>query len=176
MLSVGKTREGRFLILFVVQIAAWFALLLYHEITSASPRVIPIALAVAQGMGPIFIVVTGTTVVIIEGSEMLSERYTQRRYQEGLLEGEKKGVKRNAGSGRRGTNAGRPLWRPENLSTNPRRPNASYLEKSCSAIRRNEGGLCLTSLLSCFVLETVPRPRLALGSSENRRTQRVSPI
>ena len=59
MLSVGKTREGRFLILFVVQIAAWFALLLYHEITSASPGVIPTALAVAQGMGPIFIVVTG---------------------------------------------------------------------------------------------------------------------
>ena len=49
-------------------------------------------IAIGQGMAPLVVVVTATTVVILEGSTMLAERYLQRRYEEGQAKGRAEGM------------------------------------------------------------------------------------
>ena len=88
MLIVGKTREGKFLLLFVIQIASYLGLLVYHTFFKANMGILAGILNVVQDMAPAVIVTVSSTIVIVEGGEMLAERYLRRRYSEGKHEGQ----------------------------------------------------------------------------------------
>ena len=88
MLEVGKTREGRFLIVFLLQFLTFSAFLAYHEVTAIPTDAITTMLAILMGMAPLGFVSAVNTVVTVEGIEMLVERYLRRRYEAGLKEGE----------------------------------------------------------------------------------------
>ncbi len=96
MLEVGKTREGRFLIVFLIQFLTFSGFLAYHEVTAIPTDAITAMLAILMGMAPLGFVGAVNTVVAVEGVEMLAERYLRRRYEagkaEGLKEGEERGV------------------------------------------------------------------------------------
>ena len=83
-ISVGKGRETWYLGLFVVQSLLCLSFLIWYEIfDQANDGKVGTFLAIIQGMGPIVIAVAAETLVLIEGIEMLAERYLRRRYQEG---------------------------------------------------------------------------------------------
>ena len=88
MLEVGKTREGRFLIVFLLQFLTFSAFLAYHEVTGVPTDAITAMLAILMGMAPLGFVGAVNTVVAVEGVEMLAERYLRKRYEAGLKEGE----------------------------------------------------------------------------------------
>ena len=88
MLEVGKTREGRFLIVFLLQFLTFSAFLAYHEVTAIPTDAITTMLTILMGMAPLGFVSAVNTVVAVEGVEMLVERYLRRRYEAGLKEGE----------------------------------------------------------------------------------------
>ena len=90
MLEVGKTREGRFLIVFLLQFLTFSAFLAYHEVTAIPTDAITTMLTILMGMAPLGFVSAVNTVVAVEGVEMLAERYLRRRYEAGLKEGRKK--------------------------------------------------------------------------------------
>jgi hypothetical protein len=96
MLEVGKTREGRFLIVFLLQFLTFSAFLAYHEVTAIPTDAITTMLTILMGMAPLGFVSAVNTVVAVEGVEMLAERYLRKRYEagkaEGLKEGEERGV------------------------------------------------------------------------------------
>jgi flagellar biosynthesis/type III secretory pathway protein FliH len=48
---------------------------------------------VIDGLAPIIVFVTASTVLIQEGGEMLAERYLKRRHAEGKAEGKEEGKK-----------------------------------------------------------------------------------
>ena len=91
MLEVGKTREGRFLIVFLLQFLTFSAFLAYHEVTAIPTDAITTMLAILMGMAPLGFVSAVNTVVAVEGVEMLAERYLRKRYEAGLKEGAEKG-------------------------------------------------------------------------------------
>ena len=96
MLEVGKTREGRFLIVFLLQFLTFSAFLAYHEVTAIPTDAITTMLTILMGMAPLGFVSAVNTVVAVEGVEMLAEKYLRKRYEagkaEGLKEGEERGV------------------------------------------------------------------------------------
>ena len=96
MIEVGKTREGRFLFVFLLQFLTFSGFLAYHEVTGVPTDAITTMLAILMGMAPLGFVSAVNTVVAVEGVEMLVERYLRRRYEagkaEGLKEGEERGV------------------------------------------------------------------------------------
>ena len=91
MIEVGKTREGRFLIIFLIQYLTFSGFLAYHEVTAIPTDAITTMLAILLGMASLGFLSALNTVVFVEGSEMLVEKYLRRRYQAGLKEGEEKG-------------------------------------------------------------------------------------
>ena len=95
MIEVGKTREGKFLIVFLLQFLTFSGFLAYHEVTAVPTDAITTMLAILLGMAPLSFLSATNTIVAVEGGEMLAERYLRRRYQagkaEGLKEGEEKG-------------------------------------------------------------------------------------
>ncbi len=91
MLEVGKTREGRFLIVFLLQFLTFSAFLAYHEVTAIPTDAITTMLTILMGMAPLAFVSAANTVVAVEGVEMLAERYLRKRYEAGLKAGEEKG-------------------------------------------------------------------------------------
>ena len=91
MLEVGKTREGRFLIVFLLQFLTFSAFLAYHEVTAIPTDAITTMLTILMGMAPLGFVSAVNTVVAVEGVEMLVERYLRRRYEAGLKAGEERG-------------------------------------------------------------------------------------
>ena len=88
MLEVGKTREGRFLIVFLLQFLTFSAFLAYHEVTAVPTDAISTMLAILMGMASLGFLSAVNTVVAVEEVEMLVERYLRRRYEAGLKEGE----------------------------------------------------------------------------------------
>ena len=96
MIEAGKTREGRFLIVFLLQFLIFSGFLAYHEVTAVPTDAKTTMLAILAGMAPLGFISAVNTVVAVEGVEMLAERYLRRRYEagkaEGLKEGEERGV------------------------------------------------------------------------------------
>lgn len=97
MIPIGRSREGRYLLLFTFQLIICLGLLTWFEVGyQRDDGSLATVIAIGQGMAPLVVVVTATTVVILEGSTMLAERYLQRRYEEGQAkgraEGEAKGI------------------------------------------------------------------------------------
>jgi hypothetical protein len=91
MIEVGKTREGRFLIVFLLQFLIFSGFLAYHEVIAVPTDAITTMLAILMGMAPLGFVSAVNTVVAVEGVEMLAERYLRKRYEAGLKAGEEKG-------------------------------------------------------------------------------------
>ena len=91
MIEVGKTREGRFLFVFLLQFLTFSGFLAYHEVTAFPTDAITTMLAILAGMAPLGFVSAVNTVVAVEGGEMLAERYLRKRYEAGLKEGAEKG-------------------------------------------------------------------------------------
>jgi hypothetical protein len=99
MLEVGKTREGRFLIVFLLQFLTFSAFLAYHEVTAIPTDAITTMLTILMGMAPLGFVSAVNTVVAVEGVEMLAERYLRKRYEAGRAEGLKEGEERGVAKG-----------------------------------------------------------------------------
>ena len=91
MIEVGKSREGRFLIVYLLQFLTFSGFLAYHEVTAVSTDAITTMLAILVGMASLGFLSAINTVVFVEGSEMLVEKYLRRRYRAGLKEGEEIG-------------------------------------------------------------------------------------
>ena len=87
MIPVGEGREGRFLIVFLLQYLTFSGFLAYHEIVAVPTDAITTMLAILVGMAAIGFVSAINTVAIVEGIDMLAERYLKRRYQTGKAEG-----------------------------------------------------------------------------------------
>lgn len=84
MIPIGRSREGRYLLLFTFQLIICLGLLTWYEVGhQRDDGSLATVIAIGQGMAPLVVVVTATTVVILEGSTMLAERYLQRRYEAG---------------------------------------------------------------------------------------------
>ena len=91
MIEVGKTREGRFLIVFLLQFLIFSGFLAYHEVIAVPTDAITTMLAILMGMAPLGFVSAVNTVVAVEGVDMLAERYLRRRYEAGRAEGKAEG-------------------------------------------------------------------------------------
>ena len=91
MIEVGKTREGRFLIVFLLQFLIFSGFLAYHEVIAVPTDAITTMLAILMGMAPLGFVSAVNTVVAVEGGDMLAERYLRRRYEAGRAEGKAEG-------------------------------------------------------------------------------------
>ena len=78
MIPIGKTREGRVLLLFTGKILAYAGWLIYGKVAIDTA---------IERMSYVAITATATTIIIVEGWEMLSEKYLQRRYEAGQREG-----------------------------------------------------------------------------------------
>ena len=92
---VGKTREGRFLLLFVTQFLLFAGFLAYYEIVSNTTDALTTFIEILYGLAPIVIVATANTIVVIEGAEMLSEKYLKKRYEAGQAEERKRWLEWN---------------------------------------------------------------------------------
>ena len=116
MLEVGKTREGRFLIVFLIQFLTFSAFLAYHEVTAIPTDAITTMLTILMGMAPLAFVSAVNTVVAVEGGEMLVERYLRRRYEAGLKAGEERGKAEGLKEGKeRGVEQAWEVWQDWNL-------------------------------------------------------------
>ncbi len=85
---VGKGREGWFLLLFVIQFCLYTAILAYYENVVNRKDGLSTFVAVLGGMPAIIALSTASSIVLLEGLAMLSERYLQRRYEEGKSVGQ----------------------------------------------------------------------------------------
>ena len=83
---VGKGREGWFLLLFVIQFCVYTAILAYYENVVNRKDGLSTFVAVLGGMPGIIALSTASSIVLLEGLAMLSERYLKRRYEEGKEE------------------------------------------------------------------------------------------
>ncbi len=84
MIPIGEGREGRFLIIFLLQYLPLSGLLAYHEVTAVDAAAIATMLAILTGMTAIAFVSGINTIVLVEGGDMLAERYLKRRLREGI--------------------------------------------------------------------------------------------
>ena len=87
MIPVGATREGRFLVIFLLQYLTFSGFLAYHEVVAVPTDAIATMLAILKGMASIAFVTAVNAVAIVEGSDMLAERYLKKRYEAGKAEG-----------------------------------------------------------------------------------------
>ena len=120
MIEVGKTREGRFLIVFLLQFLIFSGFLAYHEVIAVPTDAITTMLAILMGMAPLGFVSAVNTVVAVEGAEMLAERYLRKRYEAGLKAGEERGKAEGKAEGlkegeERGVAQAWEVWQDWNL-------------------------------------------------------------
>ena len=83
---IGKGREGWFLFLFLLQFCIYTGILTYYQHVVNGRDGLSTFVAVLGGMPGIIALSTASTIVFLEGLEMLSERYLKRRYEEGRAE------------------------------------------------------------------------------------------
>ena len=79
-------REVRYIVIFLVQFLLFAGFRVYHELISNPTDALTSFMDVIDGLGPIIVFVTASTVLIQEGGEMLAERYLRRRYEQGKEE------------------------------------------------------------------------------------------
>ena len=89
MFKTGK--EVRYLVIFLVQFLPLTGLRIYYELRANPEDALTALFDVIEGLAPIIVLVTATTVLLEEGGGVLAERYKQRKYNEGKAEGIKEG-------------------------------------------------------------------------------------
>ena len=85
------SREVRYIVIFLTQFLILTGFRVYHELISNPTDALTTFMDVIDGLGPIIVFATASTVLIQEGGEMLAERYLRRRHAEGKAEGKKEG-------------------------------------------------------------------------------------
>ncbi len=80
-------REVRYIVIFLVQFLLLAGFRVYHELISNPTDALTTFMDVLDGLAPVIVFVTASTVLIQEGGEMLAERYLKRRHAEGKAEG-----------------------------------------------------------------------------------------
>jgi hypothetical protein len=88
---VGMNREVRYIVIFLVQFLLLAGFRVYHELISNPTDALTTFMDVLDGLAPVIVFVTASTVLIQEGGEMLAERYLKRRHAEGKAEGKMEG-------------------------------------------------------------------------------------
>ena len=90
--AAGMSREARYIALFLVQFLLLAGFRVYHELISNPTDALTTFMDVMDGLAPIIVFVTASTVLIQEGGEMLAERYLRRRFEQGKAEGIAEGM------------------------------------------------------------------------------------
>ncbi len=85
------SREVRYIVIFLSQFLVLAGFRVYHELISNPTDALTTFMDVLDGLGPIIVFVTASTVLVQEGGEMLAERYLRRRHAEGKAEGKAEG-------------------------------------------------------------------------------------
>ncbi len=80
-------REVRYIVIFLVQFLLLAGFRVYHELISNPTDALTTFMDVLDGLAPVIVFATASTVLIQEGGEMLAERYLKRRHAEGKKEG-----------------------------------------------------------------------------------------
>ena len=69
MIEIGKTREGIFLIVFLLQFPTFSGFLACHEVTAVPTDAITTMLAILLGMAPLSFLSATNAIVAVEGGE-----------------------------------------------------------------------------------------------------------
>lgn len=87
-LPIGRTREGRYLLVFTVQFLLALGLSGWYEVSDGlAEGILGTILAIGDRMSRLSILIAVNTVLAVEGGAMLAERYLRRRYRAGREEG-----------------------------------------------------------------------------------------
>jgi uncharacterized membrane protein len=89
------SREVRYIVIFLVQFLLLAGFRVYHELISNPSDALTTFMDVIDGLAPIIVFVTASTVLIQEGGEMLAERYLRRRFEKGKEEERKRWMEWN---------------------------------------------------------------------------------
>jgi predicted HicB family RNase H-like nuclease len=89
------SREVRYIVIFLVQFLLLAGFRVYHELISNPTDALTTFLDVIDGLAPVIVFVTASTVLIQEGGEMLAERYLRRRFEKGKEEERKRWMEWN---------------------------------------------------------------------------------
>ena len=88
--QIDQSRESWALFLFTVQLLLCITGVAISEaVHQDHPNALVTVIAIGRTLAPQIVVITATTVVIVEGYAMLAERYLRRRYREGQEKGRK---------------------------------------------------------------------------------------
>lgn len=87
-LPIGRTREGRYLLVFSVQFLLALGLSCWYEVSDGlTEGILGTILAIGDRMSRLSILIAVNTVLVVEGGAMLAERYLRRRFRAGREEG-----------------------------------------------------------------------------------------
>ena len=86
--QLEKSRYGLYLVLFCLFCLCGLGLVSYHEIRNiTSDGVVATVVAIIKGMEAVVVISAALTYTIIQGADMLAEKYKRRRYEQGRAEG-----------------------------------------------------------------------------------------
>ena len=91
--SVRASWQSKYLILFGLQLAICFGLVVWYEITqNTEDSAIETFFSIGDRLSPFIIVIAAESLLLLEIFIMLSERYLLKRYKEGRAEGRAEGL------------------------------------------------------------------------------------
>ena len=99
--QIHQSREGWALFLFTIQLVLCTTGVTINEtVYEHHANALATAISTGRTLAPLIVVITATTVIMVEGYDMLAERYLRRKYREGLQEGLQEGLKKGRAEGR----------------------------------------------------------------------------
>ena len=100
MPTVAFSRTGWFLLLLTTQVVlAGLAVGWYEVFARTDDDAFATALAIGRGLEPFVVISIVTTVIVVEGTAMLAERYFQERYERGRQKGLEEGIEKGLEEG-----------------------------------------------------------------------------
>ena len=91
-MQLPGVREGWHLTAFTAQFMFWLAIITWQEVSlRTTDGALETATGIGRSMGPAVVLSAAVTVIVVEGTYMLAERYLRRRFQEGKEEGLEEG-------------------------------------------------------------------------------------
>ena len=100
MPTVAFSRTGWFLLLLTTQVVlAGLAVGWYEVFVRTDDDAFATALAIGRGLEPFVVIAIVTTVIVVEGTAMLAERYFQERYERGRQKGLEEGIEKGLEEG-----------------------------------------------------------------------------
>ncbi len=100
-MQIGKSREGRYLLLAGCLCLLFLAGVTYHEVrTVTADGVGETFIAIGRGFAPFVIISLAGSLLVLESVAMLAERYLRQRYREGRAEGKAEGIAEGIAEGK----------------------------------------------------------------------------